>query len=146
MGFQSTVRRIGTSTVITQRLLAEARIVFMSSEELRPDTVQRAYSGGLVSVQNERAVLRWLTGVCTARLARYPSNTAEVTADIDETDARGKRRAHMAAIVIADETALLQSVIELCTSELSALERTGEAYKPLDSAERSKSTQHSAVT
>lgn len=140
----------GGEVAVSSALLATARVVLATEDELRKGQTIRAFPGVMISVRNERAVYSNLAAICRRRATSLfdgtPPNweqTAEglVQDEMNESEKSGSegepegvyhRRRRMAAHVIIDERDLLLQAAGGFDEQLRQLELEGEQFVPAD--------------
>jgi Rubisco LSMT substrate-binding len=140
--FSGTIRKSNIQQcVICAALLATARIIAMTQDELQQELEHHAFKGQMISVRNEQAVYTSLIALLKRKhdsytMAEYSNDDDCSSSTSESSHSMHRYRYNMALQVVTDEKMLLTEAIALLSDELQSLHIRGVAFIPMDNALR----------
>jgi hypothetical protein len=140
--FSGTIRKVSIQQcTISAALLATARIIAMTQDELQQELEHHAFKGEIISVRNEQAVYTSLIALLKRKhdsytVANYSNDDINSSSASESSDSMHRYRYNMALQVVTDERLLLTEAIALLSNELQTLNSSGRAFIPMDNARR----------
>eukprot|EP00611_Tribonema_gayanum_P031756 TRINITY_DN9252_c0_g2_i1.p1 TRINITY_DN9252_c0_g2~~TRINITY_DN9252_c0_g2_i1.p1 ORF type:complete len:328 (-),score=100.62 TRINITY_DN9252_c0_g2_i1:30-944(-) len=136
--FRGTIRRLpGGRVVLTAALLATARVIQLSADELQLQggdaaAAERAFTGEVVTLRNEMATYGALKSVLERKCGGYAVEVGGDGVEVGDEAAALPYRRRMAHVVVAGELQLLRDAIEVLAAEAKALSESAGGFVPMD--------------